>query len=79
MYYPIKKVCVVNFVCFLTQRTLVHLRNCCKYVEECHILFLVLIRAVNCFLTVMAAELVNAARNEDGEPERLRLGDLNIF
>jgi hypothetical protein len=78
MYYPIKKVCVVHFVCFLSQPTLVHLINFCKYVED-NILFLVLIRALNCFLTVMAAELVNAARNEDGEPERLRLGDLNIF
>jgi hypothetical protein len=27
----------------------------------------------------MAAELVNAAKSEDGEPERLRLGDLYIF
>ena len=40
---------------------------------------LVLIRVLYCFLTVMAAELVSAARSEDGEPERLRLGEFYIF
>jgi hypothetical protein len=36
--------------------------------------FLLIINALYSFLvTVMAAELVHAARSENGEPERLRL------
>ena len=45
---------------------LVDLMNSHRYLERCHILFLVLNFVLYCFLTVMAAELVNAARNEGG-------------